>query len=77
MKKVEIYSTPACQYCDMAKSFFTNNDVQYVEYDVAADVERRKEMVEKSGQIGVPVTVINEEVIVGFDEAAFKEKLGL
>lgn len=75
MKKVEIYSTPTCTYCQAAKEFFTQNGVEYTEYDVAADLEKRTEMVEKSGQMGVPVITIGEEVIVGFDQERIQAAL--
>lgn len=75
MKKVEIYSTPTCTYCHAAKDFFAQNNVEYTEYDVAADLDKRTEMVEKSGQMGVPVITIDETVIVGFDEEKIKEAL--
>ena len=82
MKKVEVYSTPTCGYCKMAKEYFTENKVEFVEYDVAADEEKRNEMVEKTGQMGVPVIVVTEEgsepeVTVGFDKARLVELLGL
>lgn len=77
MKNVVIYSTPTCTYCKAAKEFFTANGVEYTEYDVAADEVKRNELVEKSGQMGVPVITIDETVIVGFDEAKIKETLGL
>lgn len=75
MKKVEIYSTPTCTYCHAAKDFFTQNGIEYTEYDVATDLEKRAEMVEKSGQMGVPVINIGETVIVGFDEERIKAAL--
>jgi len=75
MKNVTIYSTPTCTYCNMAKEFFKNNNVAYTEYNVADDVEKRTEMVEKSGQMGVPVIVIDEETMIGFDESRLKELL--
>lgn len=65
---VKIYSTPTCMYCNMAKDYFTENNVPYEEINVAVDVEKRKEMVEKSGQLGVPVIEIGGKMIVGFDE---------
>jgi len=77
MKKVEIYSTPTCTYCDAAKEFFTQNNVGYIEYDVATDLAKRSEMVEKSGQMGVPVIDIEGTIIVGFDEGRIKEALGI
>ncbi len=76
MKNVIIYSTPACSFCKMAKDFFTENNVEYTEYDVSADAEKREEMIEKSGQMGVPVIIIGEEMTVGFDETKIKEMLG-
>ena len=81
MKKVTIYSTVACGYCNIAKDFFKENGVEYVAYDVGSDEERRNEMVEKTGQMGVPVIVIGEgeeeETIIGFDKARISELLGL
>lgn len=53
----------------MAKDYFKANGVEYTEYNVAEDVEKRKEMVERSGQMGVPVIFIGEDMVVGFDEA--------
>jgi glutaredoxin 3 len=78
MKKVEIYSTPSCHFCHMAKDMFTTYDVPFTDYDVARDTARRSEMVEKSGQLGVPVIVIdNKDVIVGFDRERLVSLLGL
>lgn len=68
MKNVTIYSTPTCHFCHMAKDFFTANSIVYTEYNVASDLEKRKEMVEKSGQMGVPVIIIDGELTVGFDK---------
>jgi glutaredoxin 3 len=77
MSKVTVYSTPTCHFCHAAKDFFTENNVEFTDVDVAADEEKRNEMVEKSGQMGVPVITIDEEVIVGFDEDKVKELLKL
>lgn len=77
MKKVTIYSTPACTYCKMAKEFFKEKGVEYTEHDVASDLEARKEMVEKSEQMGVPVIDIDGQIIVGFDKETFIKALGL
>jgi glutaredoxin-like YruB-family protein len=68
MKNVTIYSTPTCHFCHMAKDYFTANSIPFTEYDVASDVEKRKEMMEKSGQMGVPVIIIDGEITVGFDK---------
>lgn len=76
MKNVTIYSTPSCHFCHMAKDFFKANNVAYTEYDVASNLEKRKEMVEKSGQMGVPVIIIGDELIVGFDKPQIVKMLG-
>lgn len=74
---VTIYSTPSCHFCHMAKEFFKEKNVAYTEFDVAGDVEKRKEMVEKSGQMGVPVIIIGNDLIVGFNKPKISELLGL
>ncbi len=78
MKKIQIYTSPTCHYCHMAKDFFTGNGIDFEEFDVMTDVARRQEMIEKSGQMGVPVIVIgDDEIMVGFDEKHLKSLLGL
>jgi glutaredoxin-like YruB-family protein len=74
-KKVEIYSTPTCHFCQMAKAFFQNNGIEYTDYNVGEDAEKRQEMVEVTGQMGVPVIKIGEEYLVGFNEGKVKEML--
>ncbi|PIZ85321.1 NrdH-redoxin [Candidatus Nomurabacteria bacterium CG_4_10_14_0_2_um_filter_33_9] len=77
MKNVTIYSTPTCHFCRMAKDFFIANGIVYTEYDVASNLEKRKEMLDKSGQMGVPVIIIDNELIVGFDKPQISKMLGL
>lgn len=77
MKKVTIYSTPTCHYCNMAKDFFKANKIAYTEANVATDLAKRSEMVEKSGQMGVPVIDIGGEIMVGFDQSALSKALGM
>jgi len=77
MKKVTIYSTPTCHYCQMAKEYFDANKVAYESFDVASNMEKRKEMMDKSGQLGVPVILVDAEVIVGFDKPKLASALGL
>lgn len=76
-KKVTIYSTPTCVYCNMAKDFFDENGIKYESFDVASDVEKRKEMMEKSGQLGVPVITVGDDLIVGFDEDKLRDLLNV
>lgn len=77
MKQVSIYSTPSCTYCKSAKEFFAENNVQFQEYNVADDMVRRQEMIERSGQMGVPVIMIDQNIIVGYNKAKLTELLGL
>ena len=73
MKKITIYTTPSCTYCRQAKEFFKEKNIGYEEHNVLTDVIKRQEMVDKSGQMGVPVIIISdldgatEEIIIGFD----------
>ena len=61
----------------MAKDFFKEKNITYTEYNVASDLSKRKEMVEKSGQMGVPVIFIGDELIVGFNKPKIAQLLGL
>ncbi len=75
--KVIIYSTPTCPYCHAAKEFMKENKVDFTDIDVSKDHDKAQEMIEKSGQMGVPVIDINGTIIVGFDKAAMKKALGI
>ncbi len=78
MKKVTIFSTPVCKYCKLAKEYFAANNIPYEEHNVAADTERRNEMIEKSGQMGVPVIIIGDtDLVVGFNKPIIANLLGL
>lgn len=75
MKEVTIYSTESCHYCQLAKQFFKDHNIPYVEHNVGVDVEARKEMIQLSGQLGVPVIHIGDTVLVGFQEKTLSELL--
>ncbi len=75
MKKVVIYSTPSCHFCNLAKEYFKSKGVEYTEYNVIGDIQKQKEMIELSGQMGVPVVVIDESVVVGFNQPQIEELL--
>ncbi len=75
-KKVNVYSTPTCPWCHKLKDWLKAHKIQFNDLDVAENEEARNEMLEKSGQMGVPVTIIDDEkVIIGFDEDALKKEL--
>jgi glutaredoxin-like YruB-family protein len=75
MKTVTIYSTPTCHYCNLAKNFLKQHGIAFTEHNVATDRAKAQEMIQKSGQMGVPVILIDQEVIVGFDEPTLKHLL--
>lgn len=79
--EVTIYSTPTCGYCTLAKDFLQEKGVAYTDIDVSVDQKKAQEMVEKTGQMGVPVIVVSkdgqEEILVGFDQVQLTNLLGL
>lgn len=77
MKKVTVYSTPTCTYCNMTKEFLTKHGVAFETVDVSTDQAKAEEIKERSGQMGVPVIDIEGELVVGFDEERLTELLGL
>lgn len=76
-KKVRIYSAPTCPYCHMVKEFLKQNKVEFEDIDVSENEDKAKEMVQKTGQQGVPVIEINSEIIIGFDKERLKKVLNL
>lgn len=77
MKNVTIYSTPSCHFCHMAKDFFHENNVAFTDYDVASDQAKRQEMMDKSGQMGVPVIFVGDDMVIGFNKPKIVELLGM
>ncbi len=77
MHSIKIYSTPNCGYCHMAKEYFKKHGLNYEEYDVFRDVAKRQEMVQTTGQLGVPVIKIDGQIIIGFNRAKINELLGI
>ena len=68
-KKVVIYSTPTCPWCKRTKEYLSEKNISYLEYDVAENKDAAKEMIQKSGQMSVPVIIIDNEIVVGFNQA--------
>ncbi|MEJ8554653.1 glutaredoxin family protein [Tepidibacter sp. Z1-5] len=66
-KKIEIYSSNTCGYCDMAKDYFNKNDLEYIEYNISEDANSRKRLM-KMGYMSVPVILIEGEEVLGFDK---------
>jgi glutaredoxin-like YruB-family protein len=73
--KVAVYSTSTCPWCTVAKNFLKEHKIAFQEFDVGRDRKAAEEMIEKSGQMGVPVIDINGKIIVGFNESKIRELL--
>ena len=76
-KTVTIYSTPTCHFCQMTKEFLKEKGINYTDYNVASDMEKRQEMMQKSGQMGVPVIFIGDDMTIGFDRDRITTLLGV
>ena len=74
---VTVYSTPTCPYCKMTKEFLASKKIKYKDVNVADDKAKAQEMIEKSGQMGVPVIDVDGKLIIGFDKAGLEKALGL
>lgn len=74
---VKVYSTAVCPWCYRAKQWLEEHGVRYEDIDVGTDQAKAREMIEKSGQMSVPVIEANGQIIVGFDEAKLKSALGI
>ena len=76
-KNIEVFTSPTCPYCVALKDFLTENNIEYKERNITEDEKAREELVEKSGQMHIPVTFIDDKVIVGFDEDELKKELNI
>lgn len=74
---VKIYTTPTCAYCHAEKEFFKEHNIEFQEFDVFTDAQAREEMIAKTGQLGVPVTEIDGQIVIGFDRSKIKQLLGI
>jgi len=75
--KIRVFSTSACPYCYTLKEFLKEHNFNFEEIDVASNEPALQEMIEKSGQMGVPVTEINNEIVIGFDKEKICELLNI
>jgi glutaredoxin 3 len=74
---ITVYSTPTCPFCKQTKAFLEENKVKFTDIDVSTDQEKAQEMIKLSGQMGVPVTDIDGEIVIGFDKDKLSELLKL
>ncbi len=77
MAKVRVFSTKVCPYCVTLKQFLNDNKIEFEDLDVSENEEARKEMIEKTGQMGVPVIQIDDEIVVGFNKPKILQLLGI
>lgn len=75
--KVIVFSTPTCSYCNMAKRYFRENKIRFRDVDVSRDQRAAADMQRRTGQAGVPVILINNRPIVGFDKNKINQLLGI
>jgi len=76
-KNVKVYSTPTCPYCIRVKQFLKESNVAFEDIDVSSDQQKAQEMIQKTGQMGVPTLDIDGEIIVGFEKEKIKQALGI
>ena len=77
MPNVTIYTSPTCAYCHMLRQYLDDNSVEYEEVDVTQDREAAQKIVSETGQMGVPVTLIDDTYVIGFAKDSLAEKLGI
>ena len=75
--RVDIYSTATCHFCHMAKEWMTEKNISYNDFNVGSDAEKIKEIVEMTGQLGVPVIKIGDDVMIGFNPDKMAQLLGV
>ena len=75
MKDVTIYTTPTCSFCHMTKAFLKDKGVDFTDIDLTKDQDAARQVVEATGQMGVPVTKIDDEYVIGFDKATLTQLL--
>ncbi len=75
--KVVVFSTPTCSFCNAAKRYFRERNIRYTDVDVSRDQSAARDMMRRTGQMGVPVIIINDKPIVGFDKPKINQMLNL
>ena len=76
MKKIEIYTSDTCIQCKKAKEYFENNNIEFIEYNISYNEEYKRELIKK-GYLSVPVIVVNNQDILGFDVNRIKQLAGI
>ena len=75
-KDIKVYTIPTCPWCRQTKEYLAQNGIEYTDYNVAEDQAKFQEMVKLSGQMSVPVIVVDGEIQLGFNEKKLADALG-
>jgi glutaredoxin-like YruB-family protein len=75
--KVIVFSTPTCSFCNQAKRYFKEKNIRFTDVDVSRDQSAARDMMRRTGQMGVPVILINNKAIVGFDRNKINQMLNI
>ncbi len=75
--KVIVFSTPTCSFCTQAKHYFREKNIRFTDVDVSKDQSAARDMMRRTGQMGVPVILINNKAIVGFDRSKINQMLNI
>ena len=75
--KVIVFSTPTCSFCNQAKHYFREKNIRFTDVDVSKDQSAARDMMRRTGQMGVPVILINNKAIVGFDRSKINQMLNI
>lgn len=76
MAEVIVYSSDSCGYCVAAKQYLNENNIEFIEKNINKDMEARNQLI-KMGHMGVPVILVDDEEVVGFDKVKLDDLLGL
>ncbi len=76
-QQVKIFTTPTCPWCKIAKDYLTSNKVEFENIDVSINPQAAQEMIQRSGEMGVPQLWIGNEIVIGFDQARIAQLLNL
>ena len=75
--KIIVFSTPTCSFCNQAKRYFREKNIRFTDVDVSRDQSAARDMMRRTGQMGVPVILINNKPIIGFDRPKINQMLNI
>lgn len=75
MTEIEVFTTPSCPYCTKIKQWLDEHEYDYIEYNVAENREKAREMIQKTSRRGVPQTIVDDEAVIGFQPGKIQKKI--